>query len=84
MPPAHPPEFRRRAVALAREVDEDGNRKYPLRQLLDRFHWKTRAQLAQAIFEWIEVFYNQQRRHSTLGMLSPVRYADAGLASPAA
>jgi hypothetical protein len=30
--------------------------------------------LAQAIFEWIEVFYNQQRRHSTLGMLDPVTY----------
>jgi transposase len=33
MPPAHPPEFRRRAVELAREVDEDGNRKYPIRQV---------------------------------------------------
>lgn len=30
--------------------------------------WDTRAQLAQGIFEWIEVFYNQQRRHSTLGI----------------
>jgi putative transposase len=53
-------------------------------ELLDRFRWETRTQLAQAIFEWIEVFYNQQRRHSTLGMLSPLSYADAGLASPAA
>lgn len=44
-------------------------------ELLDRCHWDTRAQLAQAMFEWIEVFYNQQRRHSTLGMLSPVDYA---------
>lgn len=33
MPPAHPPEFRRRAVALALEVDEDGNRKRPVAQL---------------------------------------------------
>ena len=33
MPPAHPPEFRRRAVELAREVDEDGNRKHPIGQL---------------------------------------------------
>jgi putative transposase len=53
-------------------------------ELLDRFRWETRTQLAQAIFEWIEVFYNQQRRHSTLGMLSPLSYADASLASPAA
>jgi len=28
MPSAHPPEFRRRAVDLAREVDEDGNRRH--------------------------------------------------------
>ena len=33
MPAPHPPEFRRRAVELAREVDEDGNRKYPIAQL---------------------------------------------------
>jgi putative transposase len=44
-------------------------------ELLDRHHWATRTQLAQAIFEWIEVFYNQQRRHSTLGMVDPVTYA---------
>jgi putative transposase len=53
-------------------------------ELLDRHHWATRAQLAQAIFEWIEVFYNQQRRHSTLGMLSPLSYANASLVPPAA
>jgi transposase-like protein len=33
MPPAHPPEFRRRAVELAREVDEAGNRKHSIRQV---------------------------------------------------
>jgi putative transposase len=43
-------------------------------ELLDRHRWTTRKQLAQAIFEWIEVFYNTQRRHSTLGMLDPVTY----------
>lgn len=52
-------------------------------ELLDRYHWATRAQLAQAIFEWIEVFYNQHRRHSTLGMLNPLSYANANLAPPA-
>jgi putative transposase len=44
-------------------------------ELLDRHRWTTRRQLAQAIFEWIEVFYNQQCRHSTLGMLAPITYA---------
>ena len=33
MPAAHPPEFRRRAVELAREVDDDGNRTHPIAQL---------------------------------------------------
>jgi putative transposase len=53
-------------------------------ELLDRHAWITRKQLAQAIFEWIEVFYNQQRRHSTLGMLSPLSYTNASSAPPAA
>lgn len=53
-------------------------------ELLDRHHWTTKAQLAQAMFEWIEVFYNQQRRHSTLGMLSPIDYAQAAHNPPAA
>src|SRR5262245_38593354 len=33
MPGPHPPEFRRRAVGLARELDEDGNRRCPVAQL---------------------------------------------------
>src|SRR5262245_34923383 len=33
MPGPHPPEFRRRGVGLARELDEDGNRRYPVAQL---------------------------------------------------
>ena len=43
-------------------------------ELLDRHHWHSRRQLAQAIFEWIEVFYNPIRRHSILDMLSPADY----------
>ena len=31
-------------------------------------------QLASAIFEWIEACYNRTRRHSSLGMLSPVEF----------
>ncbi len=40
----------------------------------DRQHWATRAQARQAIFEYLEVFYNRQRRHSSLAYLSPVVY----------
>ena len=53
-------------------------------ELLDRGRWTSRRQLAQAIFEWIEVFYNQQRRHSTIGMHAPVTYANNALTAPAA
>ena len=42
--------------------------------LLDTQIWRTRAQLAAAIFEWIEAWYNPHRRHSSLGYLSPVDY----------
>lgn len=34
----------------------------------------TRAEARQAIFEYIEVFYNRQRRHSALDYLSPAEY----------
>lgn len=43
-------------------------------ELLDRQPWATRAELAQAIFEYIEAFYNPLRRHSSLEMLSPNDY----------
>jgi putative transposase len=33
--------------------------------------YRTRAEAQQDIFEWIEVFYNRTRRHSTLGYRSP-------------
>ncbi len=44
------------------------------RELLDEHHWTTRAELARAIFEWIEAWYNPHRRHTSIGDLSPVDY----------
>jgi transposase InsO family protein len=44
------------------------------RELLDQHHWNTRDQLAQAIFEWIEAWYNPRRRHSYNSGLSPIDY----------
>lgn len=41
-------------------------------ELLDAKHWQTRAELANAIFQWIECWYNTERRHSSIGMLPPV------------
>lgn len=43
-------------------------------ELLDRRKWKTRLELANAIFEYLEIFHNRQRRHSALGMLTPIEY----------
>ena len=40
-------------------------------ELLDRRDWSSRVELASAMFEWIEGFYNPRRRHTSLGMLSP-------------
>ena len=53
-------------------------------ELLDEHHWKTRRQLAQAIFEWIEAWYNASRRHSSIQMLSPIDYELLTAAEPAA
>ena len=36
--------------------------------------WPTRAAARMALFDYIEVFYNQQRRHSSLGFLSPLAF----------
>ena len=38
--------------------------------------YRTRAEARQSIFEYIEVFYNRQRRHATLNYLTPVEYEE--------
>jgi putative transposase len=43
-------------------------------EVLDSQQWKTRDDLASAIFEWIECWYNPKRRHSSIGMHSPATF----------
>lgn len=43
-------------------------------ELLNRQRWKTRVELANAIFDYIEIFHNRQRRHSALGYRTPIEY----------
>jgi len=43
-------------------------------ELLDRKTWSTRRELTQAIFDYIEAFYNPERRHSALGYQSPIDF----------
>lgn len=43
-------------------------------ELLNRKKWRTRIELANALFEYIEVFYNRRRRHSSLEYATPNDY----------
>ncbi len=49
------------------------------KELVHRSSWPTRRELTSEVFEYIEAFYNPRRRHSTLGMLSPVDYENRTL-----
>ncbi len=49
------------------------------RELVDRYSWPTRGDLRVAIFEWIEVFYNRQRIHTTLNYASPEEFENLSL-----
>ena len=44
------------------------------KDLIYRRSWGTKASVQEAVKEWIEVFYNCERRHSSLGNVSPVNY----------
>lgn len=51
-------------------------------ELIHLADFETRAQARQEIFEYIEAFYNSQRRHSSLGYLSPAEYERRAAAGP--
>ena len=40
--------------------------------------FQSRKEAKTAIFDYIEVFYNRKRRHSSLGYLSPVDFEKQG------
>jgi len=44
--------------------------------LLNRQRWRTKMDLALAMAEYIEDFYNPARRHSSLGYLTPNEFED--------
>jgi hypothetical protein len=43
-------------------------------ELLDRKKWNTRLELANAIFEFLEIWHNRKRHHSQLGWLNPIEF----------
>jgi len=46
-------------------------------ELIYRRQFQDTAQLRQALFDYIEVFYNRQRLHSALGYQTPARFEGA-------
>lgn len=44
------------------------------RELIGRYLYATAEEARGSIFEYIEVFYNRERRHSTIGYLSPIEF----------
>ena len=43
-------------------------------ECVNRHVYQSSSEANLSIFEWIEVFYNRQRRHSSLAYLSPTAY----------
>ena len=43
-------------------------------ELIDRTSFPTKSAARLAVFDFIEGFYNPQRRHSGLGQLSPIEF----------
>ena len=43
-------------------------------ELVNRTRYKTREEARRSIFEYIEIFYNRKRLHSSIGYHSPVEY----------
>jgi putative transposase len=49
------------------------------KDLIHRQSWPTKTEARTAVFAYIETFYNRRRRHSRLGMLSPVDFENTPL-----
>ena len=49
------------------------------KELIHGRSWPTKAELRTEVFEYIEVFFNRRRRHSTLGFLSPSEFEKISL-----
>ena len=46
-------------------------------ELVEHEDYRTKAEAKQSLFQYIEVFYNRQRRHSYLGYVGPAEFERA-------
>lgn len=53
-------------------------------EFYSRKAWPTRSEAIRAVARWIEVFYNRQRIHSAIGILTPVEFENKQLTTQAA
>ena len=44
------------------------------KELIHGRSWPSKAELRTEVFDYIEIFFNRRRRHSTLGFLSPAQF----------
>jgi transposase InsO family protein len=44
------------------------------RELMPAEGWPTKAEARAAVFEWIAIYYNRQRHHSSLGYRTPLEF----------
>jgi transposase InsO family protein len=49
------------------------------KELLPGRSWPSKAELRTEVFEYIEVFFNRRRRHSTLGYRTPLKFENRTL-----
>jgi transposase len=54
------------------------------KELIEDADWHTRAEARQAIFDFIEIWYNRERRHSSLGYRTPAEFEQQAALSKAA
>ena len=47
------------------------------KELIYRNRFKTKAEAQKAIFEYIEVWYNRKRIHSSIGYMTPVQFEES-------
>jgi len=50
-------------------------------ELVNREKFQTEQEARQRIYEYIEIYYNRQRRHSTLNYQTPAEYASVPIYS---